>query len=74
MWIDQAVLLEGTSARIALISPRVLCTAEWAVTFHVTIGQKHLTAIDLSMVREDVDNTDLAGEAACAGGACEVTF
>jgi ribonucleoside-diphosphate reductase alpha chain len=34
----------------------------------------YLTAIDLSQVSEEVDNTNLSGEAACAGGACEVTF
>jgi len=33
-----------------------------------------LTSIDLSQVREDVDNTDLSGEVACAGGACEIVF
>jgi ribonucleoside-diphosphate reductase alpha chain len=33
---------------------------------------KHLHAIDLSKVVELQDNTDLKGEAACAGGACEV--
>ena len=32
-----------------------------------------LNSIDLSRVREVEDNTDLSGEAACAGGACEVT-
>lgn len=31
-----------------------------------------LHAIDLTEVFEDDDNTDLTGEAACAGGACEV--
>ncbi len=36
--------------------------------------EKSLTAIDLSKVTEEVDNTDLSGEAACAGGACEITF
>lgn len=33
-----------------------------------------LTDIDLSKVTEKEDNTDLTGEAACAGGACEVDF
>ena len=33
-----------------------------------------LTSIDLSQVKEEVDNTDLSGEAACSGGACEITF
>ncbi len=33
-----------------------------------------LADIDLSMVKEAEDNTDLTGEAACAGGACEVDF
>lgn len=31
-----------------------------------------LKAVDLTKVSEDEDNTDLSGEAACAGGACEV--
>ena len=30
--------------------------------------------IDLTLVTEEEDNTDLKGEAACAGGACEVKF
>jgi|TARA_R110000751_G_scaffold24172_1_gene66850 ribonucleoside-triphosphate reductase len=33
----------------------------------------HLMNIDLSEVIEDDDNTDLKGELACAGGACEVS-
>lgn len=33
-----------------------------------------LHSIDLTKVVEVDDNTDLAGEAACAGGACEITF
>lgn len=36
--------------------------------------ESSLTAIDLSKVTEEVDNTDLSGEAACQGGACEITF
>jgi ribonucleoside-triphosphate reductase len=32
----------------------------------------HLTSVDLSKVIEMEDQTDLKGEAACAGGACEV--
>lgn len=35
---------------------------------------KYLTNIDLSRVKELEDNTDLTGEAACQGGACEVDF
>ena len=35
---------------------------------------KSLTDIDLSNVKEGEDNTDLSGEAACAGGACEIDF
>lgn len=35
---------------------------------------KLVTNIDLSTIVEGEDNTDLAGEAACAGGACEVDF
>ena len=31
-----------------------------------------LKAVDLTRVIEDEDNTDLAGEVACAGGACEI--
>lgn len=36
--------------------------------------EAHLKAIDLSEVSEESDNTDLAGEAACAGGVCELTM
>ena len=35
---------------------------------------KSLQSIDLSMIVENEDNTDLKGEVACAGGACEVTY
>jgi hypothetical protein len=34
---------------------------------------QHINNIDLSMIREDVDNTSLADQAACAGGACEIS-
>ena len=34
---------------------------------------KHLVDIDLSKIIEKDDNTDLKGELACAGGACEIT-
>lgn len=30
--------------------------------------------VDLTLIKEIVDNTDLSAEAACAGGACETTF
>ena len=33
-----------------------------------------LTSIDLTNVVESEDETDLSGEAACAGGACEVSL
>jgi len=33
-----------------------------------------LTSVDLTRVSEDEDNTNLAGEVACAGGACEIKF
>ena len=32
-----------------------------------------LEDVDLTKIIEDDDNTDLKGEAACAGGACEIT-
>ena len=32
-----------------------------------------LTAVDLTKVVELTDETDLSGELACAGGACEIT-
>jgi len=35
---------------------------------------RSLTRVDLSKVVEEEDNTDLKGEVACAGGACEVKF
>lgn len=34
--------------------------------------EEHLRAIDLTQVREGEDNTNLSGEAACAGGLCEI--
>ena len=33
----------------------------------------HLNEIDLSKVIEEKDETNLSGELACAGGACEIT-
>jgi ribonucleoside-triphosphate reductase (thioredoxin) len=33
---------------------------------------QHLHSVDLSKIVELADNTDLKGEAACAGGACEI--
>ena len=33
-----------------------------------------LTNLDLTKVTEEEDNTDLKGEVACAGGACEIKF
>jgi hypothetical protein len=35
---------------------------------------KALHDVDLSKIVESDDNTDLSGEVACAGGACEVKF
>jgi ribonucleoside-triphosphate reductase (thioredoxin) len=35
---------------------------------------EHLTAINLADVREDGDNTDLAGELACSSGFCELVM
>ena len=32
-----------------------------------------LKQVDLSNIKETEDNTDLSGELACAGGACEIT-
>ena len=34
--------------------------------------EKHLTTVDLTNIIEDGDNTDLSGEIACSGGACEL--
>ena len=34
---------------------------------------KSLTAVDLSQILEEEDNTDLKGELACAGGVCSIT-
>lgn len=36
-------------------------------------AMKHLTNIDLTQVIEEDDMTDLQGEVACGGGACEIT-
>jgi hypothetical protein len=38
------------------------------------IMESALTNIDLTQVKEVEDKTDLSGEAASAGGECEVTF
>ena len=35
---------------------------------------KKLKEIDLTKITEFTDNTDLRGEVACAGGACEVKY
>ena len=34
---------------------------------------KLLNDVDLSMIVEETDETDLSGELACAGGVCEIT-
>jgi ribonucleoside-diphosphate reductase alpha chain len=34
--------------------------------------ESHLTSIDLKQVIEDTDETNLNGQVACAGGACEI--
>ena len=41
-------------------------------TYEALLGS--LTSIDLTKVTEEEDNTDLKGEVACAGGACEIKF
>ena len=38
-----------------------------------TVTTGDITEVDLSNVYEGEDNTDLTGELACAGGACEIT-
>jgi len=35
---------------------------------------KELKELDITLITEEQDNTDLQGEIACAGGACELTF
>jgi len=37
------------------------------------MAMKHLKEVDLSNIVEVEDETDLSGELACAGGACEIT-
>jgi len=34
--------------------------------------ESHLSSIDLKLVTEATDETDLNGQVACAGGACEI--
>ena len=34
--------------------------------------EKHLNNIDLTMIKEVTDETDLNGQVACSGGACEI--
>ena len=41
-------------------------------TYEAMMGS--LTEVNLKMVREQDDNTDLQGELACAGGSCEVKY
>ena len=49
------------------------------ITENITTASKYtelmkdLQDIDLTNVKETEDNTDLSGELACAGGACEIT-
>jgi ribonucleoside-triphosphate reductase len=38
-----------------------------------TVMMEKLASVDLTQIVEEDDNTDLKGEAACAGGACEIT-
>jgi ribonucleoside-diphosphate reductase alpha chain len=35
---------------------------------------KSLKNVNLDLINEEEDNTDLKGEIACAGGACELSF
>jgi hypothetical protein len=35
---------------------------------------KLMEEVDLTKIKEDVDNTDLTGELACAGGACDLEY
>jgi len=44
------------------------CTKE-----HYEAMLSKLASVDLTKIIEEDDNTDLKGEAACAGGACEIT-
>lgn len=37
------------------------------------MAMKHLKNVDLTRISETEDETDLSGELACAGGACEIT-
>ena len=43
------------------------CTKE-----HYEAMASKLASVDLTKIVEEDDNTDLKGEAACAGGACEI--
>jgi len=36
------------------------------------VMEKKLSAVDVSKIVEIADNTDLTGELACSGGACEL--
>jgi ribonucleoside-diphosphate reductase alpha chain len=40
-------------------------------TYEAMLG--NLINVDMSTIVEEEDNTDLKGEAACAGGECEIT-
>jgi len=38
-----------------------------------TVMMEKLASVDLTKIVEEDDNTDVKGEAACVGGACEIT-
>jgi ribonucleoside-diphosphate reductase alpha chain len=52
-------------------APFMTCTEE---KYNELITYIQENPINLTLIEETVDNTDLSGEAACAGGSCELTY
>ena len=66
---DAGLPTEDIGDRTAVIMGAGLAGLE---TYEAMI--ESLREVDLTKITEDEDNTDLTGEAACAGGVCEVKF
>jgi len=62
-----AVLPYSDTEHTYIQAPFESCSKE---TYEVLYNS--LTAVDLSQIREETDETTLQGELACAGGVCEI--
>ena len=48
------------------------CLLQMCLKLHHNKMEKYLRAIDLTKIKEITDETDLNGQVACSGGACEI--